>query len=857
MVSQSIEPNIADLVNWWLKSYKLDYKLEQEKLNSEIDNALNNYHSKSGWKGWNRPDAKLLKTDKDLKHYPILIEYKGYKDKLEKLDSDWKIENITAKNEPNFKNIKDYAVNWAVHYSNALLHYTKHTDIIAIWVTGYKEKTWNIHYQIWVYFVSKDNYWIWQKIWDFSDLSFLKDENFDDFVEKIKSLHLSEEEREKAKEQREKEIDKSLKDLNNDIYQNEEWLGENDRVYLVAASIIATIWIPWKVPMLEKDDLKSQDYEGGRDWDIILNRIKAFLAWKNIPDDKKNLIIRTLSNTLLTDNINRVVNWETQLKRVFTKIVDDLGIYYKIGLTTDFTWKLFNEMYSWLWFTQDKLNDVVLTPASVSNLLVKLARVNKDSYVWDFATWSAGLLVAAMNEMLKDAKENIKSPQELAIKQAQIKAEQLLGLELLSSVYMLAILNMIMMWDWSSNILNKNSLTDFDWKYWFGKTNEFFPADAFILNPPYSADWKWMIFVEKALNMMNKWYAAIIIHNTAGKWKAKDYNKRILERHSLLASIKMPNDLFIWKASVQTNIYVFKVAERHDAEQPVKFIDFSNDWFTRTDRKNTSGENNLKDVNNAKGRYNEVVNLVKFWWSKLKLLSNEEYYENTIDPNRWDDWNQLPPINTKPVIKDFSNTVASYLDYEISNVLRENNLSLVSTNDLFEKNNTKNIEWVDYELWKLFLVKGNPQLNKESFTFNDNGEYPYFTRSVLNNWIAGYVDYLDDEHKIKWNCISVWMMWMKFFYMEKDFYAWQFTKRIIPKDFTFNKRIATFFTSLINRNQVNFQEVLVRNFEKEFYSTKILLPTKNWKIDFDFMEKFIEELEKEKIEKLENYFKLN
>lgn len=30
---QSIEPNIADLVNGWLKSYGLDYKLEQERLN--------------------------------------------------------------------------------------------------------------------------------------------------------------------------------------------------------------------------------------------------------------------------------------------------------------------------------------------------------------------------------------------------------------------------------------------------------------------------------------------------------------------------------------------------------------------------------------------------------------------------------------------------------------------------------------------------------------------------------------------------------------------------------------------------------------------------------------------------------
>lgn len=62
-------------------------------------------------------------------------------------------------------------------------------------------------------------------------------------------------------------------------------------------------------------------------------------------------------------------------------------------------------MYNWLGFTQDKLNDVVLTPSYVARLLVKLARVDKDSYVWDFATGSAGLLVAAMNEMIDDAKE--------------------------------------------------------------------------------------------------------------------------------------------------------------------------------------------------------------------------------------------------------------------------------------------------------------------------------------------------------------------------------------------------------------------------------------------------------------------
>jgi len=36
-MAQSIEPNIADLANGWLKSYKLSYKLEQESVNAEID----------------------------------------------------------------------------------------------------------------------------------------------------------------------------------------------------------------------------------------------------------------------------------------------------------------------------------------------------------------------------------------------------------------------------------------------------------------------------------------------------------------------------------------------------------------------------------------------------------------------------------------------------------------------------------------------------------------------------------------------------------------------------------------------------------------------------------------------------
>lgn len=665
---QSVEPNIADLANGWLRSYKLPYKLEQESLNTEIDQALNDYASKSGGAGGNRPDAKLFLQDKNLVNYPILIEYKGYKDKLVLLDADGRVANKTAKNQPDFKTINSYAVNGAVHYANALLHYTSYTEIIAIGMTGYKDDAGKLQYEIGVYYVSKSNFGVGQKVDDYTDFSFLKKENFDQFIETVKQLHLTPEEIEKLRERREQEINASLVKLNNDIYQNEKGLSERDRVYLVAASIIATLGVPGKVAALEKAELKSSTEDGNRDGDIILRKIKAFLNEKNLPSEKRDLIVRTLQNTLTTDNINKVENGESQLKRVFTKIIDDLGIYYKIGLSTDFTGKLFNEMYSWLGFSQDKLNDVVLTPSYVATLLARLARVNKDSYVWDFATGSAGLLVASMNEMLIDAKEKIKSPDELARKSAQIKATQLLGLEILSEVYMLAILNMILMGDGSSNIINKDSLKEFDGNYSFGKTDEKFPADAFVLNPPYSAPGNGMVFVERALSMMSKGYAAIIIQNSAGNGKAAEYNKRILQHSTLLASIKMPIDLFIGKSSVQTNVYVFRVGEAHQKDDAVKFIDFSNDGYTRSDRKKASS--NLKDTDHAKERYQEVVDLVRFGKSKLNLLTEKEYYEGSIDPESGADWNQTAPIDTRPTLEDFKKTVNDFLAYEVSNLLK-------------------------------------------------------------------------------------------------------------------------------------------------------------------------------------------
>ena len=154
------------------------------------------------------------------------------------------------------------------------------------------------------------------------------------------------------------------------------------------------------------------------------------------------------------------------------------------------------------------------------------------------------------------------------------------------------------------------------------------------------------------------------------------------------------------------------------------------------------------------------------------------------------------------------------------------------------------VKWEKFKLGDLFRIKSNLQLNKNSFIFSENGEYPYFTRTVFNNGILGNVHYLDEEHKLKGNCLAVGMIAMRFFYMDKDFYARQFTKRAIPIGFSLNSRLANYFITVLNKKSKIFQSSLVRNFEKVFKNEEVKLPVKNdGSIDFEFMTSFISELE--------------
>ena len=341
----------------------------------------------------------------------------------------------------------------------------------------------------------------------------------------------------------------------------------------------------------------------------------------------------------------------------------------------DFTGRLFNVLNDWVDVPDGAENDVVLTPRYVTELMAKLCEVNKDSYVWDYATGSAGFLISSMNLMIEDVRKKVTSLEEQNKAIAKIKAEQLLGIEKLPDIYLLAVLNMILMGDGSSNIIHADSLTQFEGNYEQGKhKGEKFPANVFLLNPPYSAPGKGFNFVEKALSEMNCGKAAVLIQENAGSTQGAGYTKKILEKNTLLASIHMSTDLFIGKSSVQTAIYVFEVGKPHDTEKLVKFIDFSNDGYTRQSRKKSSQSTNLKDTGNAKARYQELVNLIVR--GKGKGNKNLNYFKDcyeedyiTLDGNDWT-YSQHKKIDINPKKEDFEKVVKEYLAWRISDSIK-------------------------------------------------------------------------------------------------------------------------------------------------------------------------------------------
>ncbi len=682
----SVEEKVEEHFKKMLDKFGIRHYGKTEKINSAIANALRNADSKSGGTGNNFPDIQLILENSNARRIPVMIEAKGSKNKLEKLDKSGQIVGVTEwvsdgkigkdgvpthlKGDANYSTIQSYAVNGAVHYGEAVLNEGTYDEVIVIGINGTTLDANGVvlDAECKAYYISEKNSRVPKLIDNITatDWSLLASSNTDVLFEMLDKLNLTDAEIEALTRKTEATLEEKIKAMHQSLYDDMQLktaLSTNEKLYLFCGLIMAGLKTNGVRP-LEAADLRGNDNERNNDGTMILQNIESFLYAKHCSPEKVDMIKGLLESVFKKSVLWKPKNGISLLHTLFEQVKKDIVPCLESNLHLDFTGKILNSLNDWVSIENDAANDVVLTPRYVTQLMAKMARTNMDSFVWDKAMGSAGFLVSAMDIMIKDAKEKITDKSTLEAKIKHIKENQLLGIEILGNIYILAVLNMILMGDGSSNILNGDSNDYF--------LNNTFPANVFLLNPPYSAPGKGFNFVEEALSQMTTGYACILIHDSAGNGQGLPYTKRILEHNTLEASIKMPAGLFGNKASVSVYIFLFKVNRSHEEDDVVTFIDFSEDGYSRQNRKKSTQDVNLRNTDQAEERYDEVLAHVLGKKPKTQYYteSNGKIIKDCITL-KGDDWlfAQHQVIDTTPTEDDFRKTVANYLSWKVSAIM--------------------------------------------------------------------------------------------------------------------------------------------------------------------------------------------
>lgn len=611
-----------------------------------------------------KPDFHVEKYE-----IPVIIENKLG---LKKLISENTKEGIRT----DAKAIKDFAVNGAIYYATSMIASKKYNEVVAIGCAGDTDDSIKIK----VYYVFGSSFKSIKEMKDYTNLDFM--ENEESFKHFLDDARLTEEEKHEILIKSKSDLNNYAKKLNKLMHNHN--ITAPQRVLYVSGMLLSMQDIKDENQNIIQRGLIPEDLNGiqtetKRDGKIIIDQIEEFLNNKKIREDKKRLMLSSFSEISkdsqrdheaeLDKEVAKIINKKASSnKQIFTFIYE--YVYKQIDSMAGHL-DIVGEMYSE--FLKYALGDgkeigIVLTPPYITKLMSELLDISKNSRVMDLAVGSAGFLISAMQQMIEDAEKTYgKGTTKTKIKINEIKKEQLLGIELNAEMFTLAATNMILRGDGSSNIKKGSSFNTPKELY------EEFKADRVLLNPPFSYEENGMPFIEFGLNNMEKGgLGAIIIQDSAGSGKAERTNKKILKNHTLIASIKMPQDLFIPMAGVQTSIYIFKAKSPHDYKVPVKFIDFRNDGYKRTKR-------GINEISNPSQRYQDLVKIYKAGYiAKTEYLDPQEIYLEDFITDKGNDWNfdQHKKIDIKPKLKDFKKTVADYLSWEVQNILKGETNSL-------------------------------------------------------------------------------------------------------------------------------------------------------------------------------------
>lgn len=380
---------------------------------------------------------------------------------------------------------------------------------------------------------------------------------------------------------------------------------------------------------------------------------------------------------------------------------------------------------------------IVLTPSHITQLFCDLAGVGKDSVVLDNCCGTAGFLVAAMGKMVAVANGDKK-------KIENIKKRQLIGVEYQPHIFNLAVSNMIIHGDGKSNIFHEDC---------FKSTSLVKPynPNVALLNPPFNdgSGIDELQFVEHALSCLEPNGIAIAIvpmscamYDSGGGLEVK---RRLLESHTLEASMSLPNQLFNDKGA-NTCALVLRAHAPHDPKKKTWFGYWREDGYIKSKRKREDSAERWPAIR-EKWIDSFLNRTVEMGFSLLQSVKAEDEWlcEAYLETN-------YSTINQT----DFELEVKRFALYRVSeDMARGTSIDFRGfLSSESNKTNSKKAAYKHVKLEDLFEVKYGTNLELNRLTQNPVG-INFVARTSQNNGVSAKVQRLYDVDPTEGMVLSV------------------------------------------------------------------------------------------------------
>lgn len=170
----------------------------------------------------------------------------------------------------------------------------------------------------------------------------------------------------------------------------------------------------------------------------------------------------------------------------------------------------------------------------------------------------------------------------------------------------------------------------------------------------------------------------------------------------------------------------------------------------------------------------------------------------------------------------------------------------------------KSVEWGEFKLDDLFTIVGTKSLDSNAVEFVENG-VNFVGRTFENNGIQGRIDVQKFKPNEPFTITATVIGNYKYVkFQTQSYYCSQNINKLSPnlKIKKWNKYIAYFFIAHIQRF-VSIYDGQQGGYKlDDIKNHKIKIPTKNNQPDYDFMQRFIEQLEQDYIQRLDGYLEV-